>query len=84
MIVTLNRYPLGVKTVEIFKTNVRYKGKANKIIASLNALYPAYKINFDLEDVDNILRVEAYQLQINTSNIINAMIDWGYSCERIE
>lgn len=54
------------------------------IIASFISLHPVYKINFDPEDVDNILRIEAYQLEIKTSDIINSVIDLGYSCDRIE
>src|SRR5690606_40847164 len=45
-----------VKTVKIFKTTVRNDKEAAKTAASLLTLYPVYKINFDLEDKDNILR----------------------------
>lgn len=75
---------MQMKTVEIFKTNVRNDKDAAKIVTSLLALYPVYKINFDLEDEDNILRVEADQFEIETGDIIRYMIDLDYSCERIE
>lgn len=44
--------------VEVFKTNVCSPKDARRIIKSLTALKPVYKINFDLEDCDKILRVE--------------------------
>jgi len=73
-----------MKTVEIFKTNIQNNRDADKITTSLLALYPIYKINFDLEDEENILRVEANKFEIETDEIINYMIGLGYSCERIE
>ncbi|WP_147676739.1 hypothetical protein [Algibacter pacificus] len=47
-------------TVEIFKTNVDNQQLANKIVADFKQLYPEYRINFDLEDCDKILRIESY------------------------
>lgn len=73
-----------MKTVEIFKTNVQNDKQADKTIRSLLALYPIYKINFDLEDEENILRVEAHQFKIETANIIKCMTGLGYCCERLE
>lgn len=46
--------------VKIFKTNVSKEYLANRIIADLNQLYPNYRINFDLEDCDKVLRIESY------------------------
>lgn len=71
------------KTVEIFKTNVENDEDADKVTTSLLIRYPGYKINFDLEDEENILRVEAKQFEIATDDIIKYMIELGYSCERI-
>ncbi len=72
------------KTVEIFKTNVENDEDADKITTSLLTRYPVYKINFDLEDEENILRVEANQFEIATDDIIKYMIELGYCCERIK
>lgn len=75
---------MQIKTVEIFKTNVRNETDTNKAIAFLLSLYQNYKINFDLEDEEKILRVEANQPEIETNKIIHCMVGLGYSCERIE
>ncbi|GAA4781845.1 hypothetical protein GCM10023231_06880 [Olivibacter ginsenosidimutans] len=54
-----------MKTVEIFKTDVRDEKHACEIIKFLLVQYnTVYKINFDLEDEDNILRVEANRTEI--------------------
>lgn len=73
-----------MKIVEIFKTNVQNDKDADKIITSLLAMYPVYKINFDLEDEENILRVEVNKFEIEADKIINYMIGLGYNCERTE
>ncbi|WP_080779264.1 methyltransferase type 11 [Chryseobacterium phocaeense] len=73
-----------MKTVEIFKTNVLNGKEAGNIITFLITVYPEFIINFDLEDTDNILRIEANQFEIEADNVIKYMIELGYSCERIE
>ena len=44
--------------VAIFKTNVKHPAAAMNVITELLCKYPAFKVSFDLEDVDKILRVE--------------------------
>lgn len=44
--------------VEVFKTNVQERNEATKIIQTLLEHFPNHIINFDLEDCDNILRIE--------------------------
>lgn len=73
-----------MKIVEIFKTTVLTEKEARETTRSLLRLYPIYKINFDLEDEENILRVEANQRKVETTDIIKYMIELGYNCERIE
>lgn len=53
----------SVLTVEIFKTDVSTPMLAKRIISDLNQKYPGYRINFDLEDRDKVLRIE------NSTNI---------------
>ncbi|WP_281235135.1 hypothetical protein [Flavobacterium gelatinilyticum] len=68
--------------VEIFKTNVQKEAETNYIIAVIKRQFPAYKINFDLEDCDKILRVEGIELQCD--NIINYVNCLGFMCIRLE
>ncbi|GAA4318471.1 hypothetical protein [Compostibacter hankyongensis] len=74
-----------MKTVEIFKTDVRDEKNVCEIIKFLLVQYnTVYKINFDLEDEDNILGVEANRTEIKIRAIIQTVVGLGYRCERIE
>ena len=68
--------------VEIFKTNVEKETDTNYIIAVIKRQFPAYKVNFDLEDCDKILRVEGVDLQWR--NIIDYVNCLGYMCVKLD
>lgn len=51
--------------VEIFKTNVSTKKQAKHILLVLQSKYPNAKLNFDIEDIDRILRVQDQNISIN-------------------
>lgn len=63
--------------IEIFKTNVREKQEADEIVSLLLKRNPEFKINFDLEDCDNILRIEGIGVKAGT--IMNDLEVLGYS-----
>ncbi len=44
--------------IEVFKTNVYELHQSKNILSEIKKKYPDLKVNFDLEDIDNILRVE--------------------------
>lgn len=58
--------------VEVFKTNVGNQHLAEKILSELNQLYPDYRINFDLEDCDKVLRIES-QNDVDILGVLNYM-----------
>ena len=60
--------------VEIFKTNVEKKTETNYVIAVIKRQFPSYKVNFDLEDCDNILRVDS-ELDVATLLLNNNVFD---------
>ncbi|QOG02376.1 hypothetical protein [Flavobacterium sp. MDT1-60] len=64
--------------VEIFKTNVEKESDTNYIIAFIRRQFPTYKVNFDLEDCDKILRIEGVNLQLNP--IIEYVNRLGFIC----
>jgi hypothetical protein len=68
--------------VEVFKTNVQKEADKNYIIAVIQAHFPNYKINFDLEDCDKILRVEGINLK--PKSIIDYVNRLGYICIKLE
>lgn len=67
--------------IEVFKTNVYKAEESNAIIKKLSASFPEYKINFDLQDCDKILRIENQHISID--KIINDLNEWGYQCETL-
>jgi hypothetical protein len=45
--------------VEVYSTDIKTEEMANRVLLHLLTKFPHYKINFDLEDCDKILRVES-------------------------
>ncbi len=68
--------------VEIFKTNVQKESDRDYVMATMQNRFPDYKINFDLEDCDKILRVEGIGLQYN--NVTDHVNGLGYTCVRLD
>ncbi|MDF1548440.1 MAG: hypothetical protein P1P88_11505 [Bacteroidales bacterium] len=68
--------------IEVFKTNISNNAVAEIIVQHLQNILPEAKINFDLEDCDNILRVEGNSMLVNTvAQQITAL--WFY-CKALE
>lgn len=67
--------------VEVFKTNIEEAYQANKVLDRLKKVYPNYKVNFDLEDCDNILRAEFKEGSINSGGIIHLIKEMGFQSE---
>ncbi|HWB28457.1 MAG TPA: hypothetical protein VG738_23455 [Chitinophagaceae bacterium] len=68
--------------VEVFKTNVQKQKQAKQLAAVLRQCFPGSKINFDLEDCDKVLRVEANNLLPN--KVITVVIQNGFACNILE
>ncbi|KUJ62124.1 hypothetical protein AR687_08860 [Flavobacteriaceae bacterium CRH] len=68
--------------VEVFKTNVQKEDDKNYVIAVIQKQFPDYKVNFDLEDCDKILRIEAVALK--AENIVDYVNCLGYDCVALE
>jgi len=67
-------------TIEIFKTNITQAAIANKVIESLLQVLPHCRINFDLHDCDNILRVESIEA-FNPQDVKSHLHKIGFSAE---
>ena len=65
--------------VEVFKTNVAEVELSELLIQQLEDQFPDSLINFDMEDCDKILRVEAFM--VAPEKIIQILNSNGYSCE---
>jgi hypothetical protein len=65
--------------IEVFKTNIQNKTQTEEIKRKIFKQYPSLKINFDLEDIDNVLRVEGNVF--DSSEIIKVLINNNFECE---
>lgn len=68
--------------VEVFKTNITSETDAVTIVNNLKDQFPLHRINFDLHDCDNILRVEGNDICIDS--IIQLLTQHGYHCSVLE
>ncbi len=64
--------------VEIFKTNVEDAIHAEEIIGLLTQYFPAFHINFDLQDWDKILRVKGESVPVD--KIFAIVSQKGFYC----
>jgi hypothetical protein len=69
--------------VAVFKTDVETEDKAHVLLHVLSKMFPGSKINFDLEDCDNILRVETEGI-IDPENISQVLARYVYRCQALE
>jgi len=68
--------------VEVFRTNIRRKRQAKTVMDILSKQFPLFRINFDLEDCDNILRVEGEN--ICPESIAELVAENGYECNVLD
>ena len=68
--------------VEVFKTNVQDRELAEQLASILRDRFAFSKINFDLQDCDKILRVEANQICVET--VIEILSTHGLQCEVLD
>ena len=66
--------------IEVFKTNVRNRRDASKILRILSIFEPDYNANFDIDDCDKILRVESNN-EISSDSIIELLKYNDFNCE---
>lgn len=68
--------------VEVFKTSINCLEDSDSILKTFSKAYPDCKINFDLEDCDNILRFEGFGF--HNKNIILHLKNLGFECEALQ
>ena len=67
--------------IEVFKTNVSSKKHAGLLLGILHGSFPGSNFNFDLEDCDNILRVEASGPGIQVEEILHTVRGHNFQIE---
>ena len=68
--------------VEVFKTNILQRELAGQIASTILDRFPSFKINFDLDDCDKILRIEGSN--ICPKAVIELIEISGFECELLE
>ncbi len=69
--------------VEVFVTNIEEPVLAARVVKLLLEYFPDHRINFDLNDCDKILRVEAVGA-IKTDTVISVVRSAGFLCHLLE
>jgi hypothetical protein len=67
--------------VEVFKTNVEDPDHARALVEEIHQTFRDYIANFDLEDCDNILRVECLSGIIHVPALIDFLQEFGCQAE---
>jgi len=67
--------------IEVFKTNVHTPDQTQMLIDQIHNVFEDYKINFDLEDCDNILRIENFTGTVESKVVIDLMLSFGFMAE---
>ncbi len=67
--------------VEVFKTNVKDRDHANRLINEIHHAFIDYQANFDLEDCDRILRVKCATGEILSFLLIDLLKNAGCNAE---
>ncbi len=70
--------------IEVFKTNVEDPNEATWLIGVINYVFSDYKINFDLEDCDRIMRVKSDDVTIDSESVISLLNSSGFKAEVLE
>ena len=68
--------------IEVFKTNVEEARRAQDLVSVLLQHFPGRKINFDLHDCDNILRVEGENFL--AEKVVSLVKQNGFMCDVLE
>lgn len=66
---------------EVFKTTVTNPQVANILIHRIRQLFPFYKVNFDLQDCDRILRISSTLGAIDSIGIVRVIQSSGFEAE---
>lgn len=69
------------KMVEVFKTNVNCPEHANMLITQICKVFIDYRVNFDLDDCDNVMRVESLTEKTHAGMLINLLKESGFYAE---
>lgn len=69
-------------SILIFRTNIETRGMINFMEGIFNSYPGIYSWFVDIEDIDNVLRIEASQ-QLQLNDVIRLCHRHGFQCEEL-
>lgn len=67
--------------IEVFKTTISKKSEVKKVLLAIGNSNPNYKANFDLDDIDRILRIENPNGKVAIESITQIIQSLNHQCE---
>jgi hypothetical protein len=67
--------------IEVFRTNVTNDAFASVLANKIEQQFPGYKVNFDLDDCDRILRIRSNVEVIHAAQVIEFVNEFGCTAE---
>jgi hypothetical protein len=77
----MNEYISDTRLVEVYRTTVDNRPEADRLLRQLRRHFPTYRIHFDLDDCDRVLRVETFGEPPPSDFIASLLWQNGYYCE---
>ncbi len=71
----------GKVKIEVFVTDIQNVIQSEFVRREISVFYPELKIDFDLEDVDRVLRIEGI---FNSIEIMDRIRSKGFKCEEMK
>lgn len=68
--------------IYVFKTSVKTKSQVKQLQPGINKILPGEKWNFDLQDCDNILRIDSEEHTV--LKIVALLNKHSFHCEELE
>lgn len=78
----MNNKPVN-SFIGVYKTTVQKKGTASEISEEIRRTIPACDVSFDLEDCDNVLRIEIHHSAIDENIIKKILRKHGHLLETL-
>lgn len=72
-----------MRRIGVYKTDVDKQPAAKIILEAIFRSCPDCDASFDLEDCDNVLRVDSLQGEINESKLRKILQNHGYQIEKL-
>jgi len=67
--------------IEVFRTNVRSRSHAKMLVGKIHSEFEGYEANFDLDDTDNILRIDYPAGAIESPRLITFLQSFGFDAD---